>query len=408
VNAVAAGGVGNVDDVERSIDAYWSVYREDPDDPERLWHGINAVAVTERARADGVAVPEESPDTGEVAEAIRSAIELRSLERAASMWDLTTAMEACLALGRSDEALGWALQYANHPNADAFEFATTLRQLEQVWRLAPDQDPGRKVLPVLQAALLHQDDGLLEVHDNTDLAALKELTGDGDFEAVLGQEMFKNVRWLENALALGESIARVRDIEDNPKGTAFVIRHGDLDETADDPDELLVLTNAHVVSKNEDDAPALFPDEARISFERDPSGTVYEVGDIVWSSPIHELDATLIRTVPVLDSHDAVAMAARLPRLNDRVYIIGHPGDKPLSYSIYDNRLLNVATPHLHYRTPTEGGSSGSPVFNRQWQLIGLHHKGNLRVPVPDDDELQPANEGIVIHVISEAVPGVA
>lgn len=406
VDAESAGHSGSAEDIANSINAYWMVYGEDPDDPIRFWHGINAVAVIERARADGVAIPHESPNPEEVAESIRGAIELMRLERSASMWDLATAIEACVALGRPDEALDWALTYTQHPNADAFEFASTLRQLQQVWRLTPEEDPGKRLLPVIQAALLQQEDGILEVTSNTDLDSLADLTGDGNFEAVLGEEMFKNVRWLENALGLGESVARVRDNNDSPKGTAFVVRHGDLDDGAGDPEELLLLTNAHVISELEDDEPALVPAEARISFERDSSGVVYEVDDVVWGSPKHELDATLIRTMPPIAGHEPVELAARLPRLNDRVYIIGHPGDKPLSYSIYDNRLLNVATPHLHYRTPTEGGSSGSPVFNRQWQLIGLHHKGNLRVPVPDDDDLQPANEGITIDAITEAVPG--
>jgi len=33
----------------------------------------------------------------------------------------------------------------------------------------------------------------------------------------------------------------------------------------------------------------------------------------------------------------------------------------------------------VHYRAPTEGGSSGSPVFNASaWEVIALHHKGGM------------------------------
>ncbi|MBO3273159.1 S1 family peptidase [Hymenobacter defluvii] len=55
-----------------------------------------------------------------------------------------------------------------------------------------------------------------------------------------------------------------------------------------------------------------------------------------------------------------------------RIYIIGHPDGGTLSLSLQDNLLLDYQEPLIHYRTPTVGGSSGSPVFNQQWQLIGI------------------------------------
>src|SRR4029078_1187244 len=36
----------------------------------------------------------------------------------------------------------------------------------------------------------------------------------------------------------------------------------------------------------------------------------------------------------------------------------------------------------IHYSTDTDPGSSGSPVFNDQWEVISLHHSG-----VPKTDE---------------------
>jgi len=320
-----------------------------------------------------------------------------------SMWDLATALEACVALGRGDEAIVWARRYAEHPNADAFEFGSTVRQLVEVWQLRLEEDPGRRLLPLLQAALLRREAGRLDLDASSDLPeAMQELTSSGDYEAILGSEMFQNVVWLEKAVLLGGSVARVRDANDEPQGTAFVVRGSDFASVADAPDELLLLTNAHVISKDPNDKPALLPEEARISFERDDDGTVYHAA-VVWSSPREMLDATLIRTDPPLANRTPVPTAARLPRLNTRVYVIGHPGYQPLSYSIYDNRLLAADDTHLHYRTPTQGGSSGSPVFNPQWELIGLHHKGNVPIGDPATSTQQPANEGLIFSAIIDA-----
>ena len=37
----------------------------------------------------------------------------------------------------------------------------------------------------------------------------------------------------------------------------------------------------------------------------------------------------------------------------------------------------------IRYRTNTEPGSSGSPVFTMDWDLVGLHHYGDPRWQKP-------------------------
>src|SRR5204862_249025 len=60
----------------------------------------------------------------------------------------------------------------------------------------------------------------------------------------------------------------------------------------------------------------------------------------------------------------------------------------------YDERVL-------HYRSPTEPGSSGSPVFDNKWRLIGLHHSGATRMPqLNNAGGTYAANEGITIDAI--------
>src|SRR5262249_44796144 len=89
---------------------------------------------------------------------------------------------------------------------------------------------------------------------------------------------------------------------------------------------------------------------------------------------------------------------------HQRVYIIGHPSGGDLSFSIHDNLLLDYQDSLLHYRTPTEGGSSGSPVFNQQWRLIGLHHKGGEHMRrLNGKPGTYAANEGIWIRSIIDA-----
>ncbi len=103
-------------------------------------------------------------------------------------------------------------------------------------------------------------------------------------------------------------------------------------------------------------------------------------------------------------------LANRLPELEndgnntERVYIIGHPAGGTLQLSFQDNLLLDYEDPRIHYRTPTTGGSSGSPMFNQQWQLLGLHHGGSSEMPKLHGKEgTYQANEGMWIEAIKKA-----
>jgi V8-like Glu-specific endopeptidase len=87
------------------------------------------------------------------------------------------------------------------------------------------------------------------------------------------------------------------------------------------------------------------------------------------------------------------------------MYIIGHPGGRDLEFSLNDNRLIACNSQKLHYRTPTEGGSSGSPVFDPVgWEVVGLHHAGRLKMPKLNGPvgEFYEANEGVTILAIQQ------
>jgi hypothetical protein len=56
--------------------------------------------------------------------------------------------------------------------------------------------------------------------------------------------------------------------------------------------------------------------------------------------------------------------------------IIQHPNGEAKQLGLRENQLVDVLDDFLQYKTDTAPGSSGSPVYNDRWEVVGLHHSG--------------------------------
>ncbi len=86
------------------------------------------------------------------------------------------------------------------------------------------------------------------------------------------------------------------------------------------------------------------------------------------------------------------------------IIIIQHPGGMPKQIALTDNEVMYVDDSVLQYLTDTMPGSSGSPVFNDKWQLVGLHHSGGW-IPEPSTGSTHFRNEGIRITAVRDDMP---
>ena len=86
-------------------------------------------------------------------------------------------------------------------------------------------------------------------------------------------------------------------------------------------------------------------------------------------------------------------------KANDPLFIVQHPKARPLKLALNTQSILSVNgnRTRVRYRTNTEKGSSGSPCFDLDWNLVALHHSGD-----PDYDLAHKPdfNEGIPIDAI--------
>ena len=77
--------------------------------------------------------------------------------------------------------------------------------------------------------------------------------------------------------------------------------------------------------------------------------------------------------------------------LDDYVFIIQHPDGGPKMIGLSHNLVRYVDDEVLQYWTDTKAGSSGSPVFNHRWEVVGLHHRW---VEAPEGEGVSYRNQG--------------
>lgn len=382
------------------------------------WHGVNLVALLTRARALGIrAAPDLDPRS--IAQTLVDTLQAIPDDRR-DEWYLPTLAEASLGLRDWNAIEPHIKAYVAAPDVKAFQLASTLRQFVEAWDLEAADPRGRALVDMLRARLLQLQGGAVDLAPD----ALHHLRNrpapdDQQLEAVLGKDGPKTYQWWKLGLERALAVASIRQRLGSRIGTGFLVRAGDL--CREPADELLVLTNFHVVNEH-GASPGIRPDEAEVIFEAVAADRPYQVKEILWTAPPDRHDASLLRLNDAVTGIAPLPVAKTLPALEEtpRVYIVGHPGGRDLAFSFQDNELLDHdgppdGRPHipgvwrLHYRAPTEGGSSGSPVFNAQlWEVAALHHKGG-RIGMPrlnGKEGTYGANEGIAIRSIVDAMKG--
>ena len=84
--------------------------------------------------------------------------------------------------------------------------------------------------------------------------------------------------------------------------------------------------------------------------------------------------------------------------IGEFVTIVQHPRGEKKKIALRENRIVDIPERFLHYSADTEPGSSGSLVFNDQWEAVALHHAS---VPAPERREFGGfLNEGVRISRI--------
>lgn len=168
-----------------------------------------------------------------------------------------------------------------------------------------------------------------------------------------------------------------------------------------------LLTNWHVVH-NKKGTPATTI-TAEFGYEDNGSGgllapTMIPCGLPLIASSQADDWAVVQTTQPLSDSIPILKLTeAAVPKEEQMAYVIQHPNADRKRLAYVRNQISYIDERVVQYLADTQAGSSGSPVFNADGQLIGLHHAGGRPQEVIGKAPLRK-NEGIRISRIVEGL----
>lgn len=244
--------------------------------------------------------------------------------------------------------------------------------------------------------------------------------GSVSLERILGSNDFITSSFALKAAALTSAVGKLEVNMSNVgtwSGTGFLISKN------------LLMTNNHVLATPEEAASAtLLLDYSYSSEEEERNAIRYALrpDQFFITSDANDLDYTIV-AVDVPDEglrrpwFQLIGGSGKA-LLGDSVNIIQHPDGRRQEIVVRNSAVTFVddAKDYVYYEADTEGGSSGSPVCNDQWQLAFLHHasvperdaEGHVmrtdgeryRSGEPDSDIHWISNEGIRISRIVKDV----
>lgn len=223
------------------------------------------------------------------------------------------------------------------------------------------------------------------------------------------------IRTFDQFISLNEWLPKLHQIEKQvckielPKGgsgTGFLVSSD------------IILTNYHVVSDlieghySYKDVSMRFDYKKIRSQSEGLDGEVFQLAEnwYIGHSPMSKKDAPFNIEAPSLDELDYALIRLEKP-INSRnfiqlpditsnsflqnydknrpLFIVQHPNGEPIKLTVDVEGVIGLNTngTRLNYKTLTESGSSGSPCFNQDLELIALHHNGfegsrNVGIPI--------------------------
>jgi V8-like Glu-specific endopeptidase len=215
-------------------------------------------------------------------------------------------------------------------------------------------------------------------------------------EKIIGENTLRPIAFLAEGVKVSKSVVYigVRTVNGKSSGTGFMVAPN------------LLLTNNHVLPYAELVQNALF----RFNYEENFLGEAQAISEYRGKAGgIFHTNINLDYSLVEIEGEPGkewgyLPLAARDVKRNSCVNIIQHPMGRPKEISMQSNFVQYVDKNVVQYITSTQPGSSGSPVFNDNWEVVALHHAGG-NISEPATGKTYFRNEGTYIGSILKDLP---
>ncbi len=401
------------------------------------WHLVNLIALTARAKRDDVATTFTATAEEMALKAIATLEPEANTTRPRNNWDrpwLQASLgEAFVALGQWEKAAHWYAASADHDqDVGAFQLASSIRQLEEVWQIDAEMPGGGGALiQMLKVLCANKPGGGVLLPDSADILIASIQGPDGlDPQAVLGRDWPAKLTHIRTGIARAQSVAAVYsrgDIigSDPATGTAFIIEGRHLNPAWGS--EPVAITAAHVCSTTRG---RIKPQRAVFAFhEYGDTDSGLRCEKVLFETQDGALDYAVLKLKnlhpglipnPVKNFDDIPSRFEDMDSDELECRIIGHPDGGEIAMSLANSHIIDLGyrdpdridDVYMRYTSPTLGGNSGSPVFDRHWNVIGMHRaginesgraKGGIR-PLCGKTDTHIANEGVSLKSIAREI----
>lgn len=204
-------------------------------------------------------------------------------------------------------------------------------------------------------------------------------------ERIIGRNELLGIQYLEAgqiaARCIGRIVVRRGATRMEAMGTGFLVAPG------------LLMTNNHVLPTPESARDGIVEMNYQCATDGrqlEPVPFSLDPDQFFLTSDQRELDFTIVGVRETASSETRLSEFGfkTLSALTDEVLdgesvtIIQHPSGEPKQVALRENFVLkipNTTDRYLYYQTDTCPGSSGSAVFNDDWEVVALHHSGYAR-----------------------------
>lgn len=271
-------------------------------------------------------------------------------------------------------------------------------KLKDLIALARKEKPNVKSLELAERdLLLAVETPIMEAGD------WRGPTSGGELEKITGaMSTLRPIGFLQRGVEVSKAVGRVV-LADGSSGSGFLIKGN------------ILITNNHVLPSR------AIARTARVEFnyQKNPAGLDEPVEAYDFdpdpeanfaTSPQEEQggdDWTAVRVKGDPGAKWGTLALSPLPegtpKQGDEVIIIQHPGGGQKQIALSHNAIAFADARRLQYLTDTLEGSSGSPVFDMTWRVIGLHHKGGWLLD-PGSKRQYFRNQGIHINRVIQGL----